>query len=173
MVKGNGGVAIGYTAADEWLEYSVDVKKAGKYTCVATASSGSTNSGFKISLVESSTKQTTLWTINVPQTANNDWGTYMAVEDNTQVELKAGQQILRLTITGAYCNIDKFELKAAKVKGDVNGDGNIDVGDIMAIINYMAGDTEGIELADANVNGDGTVDVGDIMAVINLMAGVQ
>ena len=56
------------------------------------------------------------------------------------------------------------------IPGDVNGDGAVDVGDIMAIINYMAGITEGVDKDIVDVNGDKSVDVGDIMAVINIMA---
>jgi len=55
--------------------------------------------------------------------------------------------------------------------GDVNGDDKVNVGDIMAVINYMAGQTEGIDEKVADVNGDGNVNVGDIMAIINIMAG--
>lgn len=61
---------------------------------------------------------------------------------------------------------------SATIVGDVNGDGLVDVGDIMAIINQMA-DTESGGTASGNsadVNGDGSIDVGDIMAVINIMA---
>ena len=32
LVKGNGGVALGYTAQGEWLEYTVDVTEAGEYS---------------------------------------------------------------------------------------------------------------------------------------------
>ena len=60
--------------------------------------------------------------------------------------------------------------------GDVNGDGQVDVGDVMAIVNIMAtvsaftvpgGFAAG---SSPDVNGDGQVDVGDIMAIINIMA---
>ena len=44
------------------------------------------------------------------QTGNNDWGTYKAFTGNFQKELSEGQQILRITITGANCNIDKIKL---------------------------------------------------------------
>ena len=54
--------------------------------------------------------------------------------------------------------------------GDVNGDGKVNVGDIMAVINYMAGQTTGISKQKADVNGDNAVNVGDIMAIINSMA---
>ena len=54
-----------------------------------------------------------------------------------------------------------------KKKGDVNGDGNVNVGDIMAVINVMATNAYDDR---ADVNQDGKVNVGDIMAVINIMA---
>ena len=59
----------------------------------------------------------------------------------------------------------------ALIAGDVNDDGAVNVGDIMAIINFMAGLTAGINDAVADVNHDGAVNVGDIMAIINIMAG--
>ena len=55
-----------------------------------------------------------------------------------------------------------------QMKGDVNGDGTVDVADISAIINMMAQMAEYIA---ADVNGDGTVDVADISSVIRIMAG--
>ena len=53
-------------------------------------------------------------------------------------------------------------------KGDVNGDGTVDVADIASIIDVMSGT---ITLEDADVNGDGTIDVADIASVISIMAG--
>ena len=58
------------------------------------------------------------------------------------------------------------------VVGDVNGDGTVGIGDIVAITNYMAGMTNGITLERADVNGDGTVGIGDIVALTNIMAGI-
>ena len=115
IVKGNGGYVIGYTAANEWLEYSVNVTEGGKYAYAATVSSGSTNSGFSLGLVKNG-KVTSLAKVSVPQTGNNSWDTYKAVEGNLSTRLEAGEQILRITIDGAYCNIDKIELKL--VEGD-------------------------------------------------------
>ena len=54
--------------------------------------------------------------------------------------------------------------------GDINGDGQIDVGDIMAIINFMANPEASAALSSFDLNGDNQVDVGDIMVIINLMA---
>ena len=61
---------------------------------------------------------------------------------------------------------------AAQKKGDVNGDGTVDVADIATIIGVMAA-TMGSgspAAATADVNGDGTVDVADITTVISIMA---
>ena len=52
-------------------------------------------------------------------------------------------------------------------KGDVNEDGNVDINDVVAIINQMAG---AATWRYADVNGDKTVDINDVVAVINEMA---
>lgn len=59
------------------------------------------------------------------------------------------------------------------LKGDVNGDGTVDVADISSIITIMAGATvpDASPSDAADVNGDGTVDVADISSVISIMAG--
>ena len=54
------------------------------------------------------------------------------------------------------------------LKCDLNGDGGVDAGDIMTIINNIADE---IYYAAADLNNDGFVDVGDIMVVINTIIG--
>ena len=55
------------------------------------------------------------------------------------------------------------------VRGDVNGDGKVDVSDVNVAINIMLGKNEAIPAAD--VNGDGKVDVSDVNIIINIMLG--
>ena len=57
------------------------------------------------------------------------------------------------------------------IKGDVNGDGQVGIGDIISITNYMSGEPNGVTLEQADVNGDGEVGIGDIITVTNIMAG--
>jgi hypothetical protein len=65
--------------------------------------------------------------------------------------------------------------------GDVNSDGEVGIGDIVAITNVMAGifqegmDDDAINAlkARADVNGDGNVGIGDIVAITNIMAGIE
>lgn len=110
IVKGNGGNVLGYTAVGEWHEYSINVKEPGRYSCEATVSSGATGSGFSIGLVKDG-KVTILSRVSVPQTGNSNWDTYKVVKSTFNANLEEGEQILRITITGANCNIDKIELK--------------------------------------------------------------
>jgi hypothetical protein len=56
------------------------------------------------------------------------------------------------------------------LRGDVNADGQVGIGDIVAITNYMAGGTD-YSLERCDVNGDGEVGIGDIVAITNIMAG--
>ena len=108
IVNGNGGKAIGYTNTGEWLEYTVNVTQAGTYSYKATVSSGANNSGFSINLRNDKTI-TKLADVKVPQTGDNNWDTYKVVEGTLNKDLETGEQILRITITGSNCNIDKIQ----------------------------------------------------------------
>lgn len=56
------------------------------------------------------------------------------------------------------------------LKGDVNGDGKVDVTDVTAIINIILHKaTTGLDTDAADVNGNGTVDVTDVTATINII----
>ena len=118
FVKGNGGVCLGYTGANEWYEYTVNVTEPGEYSCLATVSSGTTNSAFTLGLIQATGTPRTLCKVNVPQTGNSNWDTYQVVTiKKLNVNLAEGQQIFRITINGANCNIDKIELKCTKSTG--------------------------------------------------------
>ena len=113
IVTGNGGYAIGWTNGGEWIEYSVNVTKAGKYTYEAIISNGTADKGgFSISLVGNDGKLTKLADVSVPSTESN-WENYQPVKGDLLQSLEAGSQIFRITITDGNCNIDKvkFELK--------------------------------------------------------------
>ncbi len=73
-----------------------------------------------------------------------------------------------------YCLVDYINGKLdTNIEGDVNGDGAVDVADISAIINIMAGASvpDAFPSGAADINGDGVVDVADISCVISIMAG--
>ena len=140
LVKGNGSSAIGYTAKGEWTEYSVNVTEAGDYACEATVSSGTTGSGFTVGLVKNG-KVTDLFKINVPQTGNNNWDTYKVVKVD-KVTLNAGEQILRITIDGINCNIDKLEFKSLNPSGIMAVEAKEQNAAVYTLQGVMVGTTE-------------------------------
>ena len=181
IVTGNGGYAIGWTNGGEWIEYSVNVAKAGKYTYEAIISNGTADKGgFSISLVGKDGKLTKLADVSVPSTESN-WDKYQSVKGDLLQSLAAGSQIFRITITDGNCNIDKvkFELKKDESEpdyksGDANGDGSVNVFDVTAIVNYILGSPSGTFVSKAaDVNNDGNVNVFDVTKVVNIILGVN
>ena len=53
------------------------------------------------------------------------------------------------------------------IKGDLNGDGKVDIADAVSVLNIMAA---GSYEAAADLNGDQKVDVADFVSVLNIMA---
>lgn len=113
LVKGNGGTVIGYTAQGEWLEYTVNVSQAGEYEYEATVSSGNDGAAFSLSVIKDG-QMTQLANVKVPKTGDNDWSKYKTVKGKLSKPLEAGEQTLRITIEGAYANIDKIEIKGTE-----------------------------------------------------------
>ena len=116
--------------------------------------------------------------------ANYLFDTKKMNEDGNSVDfhISAGSMKLGIkketTISGDWTIFDNFHLyylgqtkpegfvDAAK-PGDVNEDGAVDISDIVAVINQIAG-TATYENAD--VNSDTKVDISDIVAIINIIA---
>ncbi len=113
-----------------------------------------------------------------PQTFTYDLTTLAShtqriIQDKSRLNAIA---ILLNTETGEVVNAAKAAVRPYGatdiIRGDVNGDGSVDVADISAIITFMANATVRSSSAPgaADVNGDGFVDVADISAVITIMA---
>ena len=58
------------------------------------------------------------------------------------------------------------------VPGDVNGNGGVDIGDAVAIVNYLVGKESSnfVEVA-ADTNKNGQIDIGDAVAIVNVLVG--
>ncbi|MBQ3631800.1 MAG: hypothetical protein II949_11250 [Prevotella sp.] len=88
--------------------------------------------------------------------------------------LMAGQSLYAhdFEVDGIYYGNKKIEV-VNPVVGDVNADGSVGIGDIVAVTNVMAGiTTDAATKSRADVNGDGSVGIGDIVAITNIMAGI-
>ena len=98
IVKAGNGYALGYTNVDDYFEYTLDVKAAGKYKVVINGATGnSTASSVTVSVGDKKVQT------EIPSMGN--WDTYSEVEAG-ELELAAGKQTLRLTINTDYVNVD-------------------------------------------------------------------
>ena len=64
------------------------------------------------------------------------------------------------------------EYQVGMLKGDVNGDGKVNVSDVTTLINMILGITPTDE-ARADVNNDGKVNVSDVTTLINIILGIN
>ena len=93
----------------------------------------------------------------------------MIVENGKIVDVCAEPgEFIYDTSTGTDVEAKRFVVKSKQLKGDVNLDGAVNISDVVAIINQMAGTATYIN---ADVNSDGAVNISDVVAVINIMAG--
>ena len=92
-------------------------------------------------------------------TANTDY--------RVQVRGKYGSENYSPWVTKAFTT-------TAPMPGDANGDGEVNVTDIMAVANFILGiDMTTFYEQAADVNGDDDVNVTDIMGIANIILGVN
>lgn len=97
----DGGYQVGYVEVNEWLEYTVNVDSTKTYTF--TTSIAAMEKGGKFTLSTSTSNQST--SVDIPST--NSWTTLTEVRG--EIELEAGEQILRITIDKKPAfNLDKL-----------------------------------------------------------------
>ena len=100
------GYAIGYTKADEWLEYTVNVAADAKYDITANLATPFETAGLQL-FVDGEPVTESLTGL---KTDEEKFDVYKETELGS-VELKKGEHVLKLLITGEYLNVDwiKFE----------------------------------------------------------------
>jgi len=107
-------IVVGYFNEGEWLEYSVNAAEAGAYTMyIAAASSG--GSSFKVSV---NGKDAGEVTVPAATAGEENYNEYNKVKTN--VTLAAGVNIIRITATADWFDLDYFNL----VKGENAVDDN-------------------------------------------------
>ena len=77
--------------------------------------------------------------------------------------------VIKSTQSGGKYIVEEDSATTALHRADVNRDGSIDINDVVAIINTMAGGTT--YKATADTNADDNIDINDVVFVINKMAG--
>lgn len=96
------GNIVGYNSEGNWYEYTVDVKETGTYTVYAAVAAAGDKSSFKLSVDGKDISEE----ISVPaaKAGEENYDDYNKV--NFDVNLTSGKHILRLTVTGAWFDID-------------------------------------------------------------------
>ena len=152
----------GWTLLENYLEFM-----AHPYLILEPKASGTVDvtpyfRGFTKTPVYSVTANSTVATATIDGTtitvkAKNRNGIGSVIMKVTDGDGTTFEQLLNIAVSGTV----------EPMEGDVNGDGEVNVGDIMAVINIMAAEETDLK---GDVNGDNAVNVGDIMAIINIMA---
>ena len=93
----------------------------------------------------------------------------LATENKVNFHInEAGTYTFTLTVgeEGITMDVDGF---VQGIKGDVTGNGVVDIADVNAVINMMLGREE--QTAAGDLTGNGIIDIADVNAVINIMLG--
>ncbi|MBQ2560185.1 MAG: carbohydrate-binding protein [Fibrobacter sp.] len=92
------GYVVGHNQEGEWLEYTVNVKKAGDYSMVASVATDNSTAGFSLSVDGNTVAE-------VP-VSGTSWDEFKDVK--ATVPLPAGEHVLRVTVTGSWFDVDYF-----------------------------------------------------------------
>ncbi len=112
---GGTGYAIGHTSTSEWLKYSINVEKDGKYDIYANCSNGQNDVEIILELDDKE-----LCTLSGSGNGGDDWKTYKLVSKKS-VSLSKGEHALKVKFGTMYCNIDYIEIVA---EGEGAGSGS-------------------------------------------------
>ena len=73
-------------------------------------------------------------------------------------------------IDGGTSNPGYFTDKNAGLRGDVNGDGEVNISDVTVLINYLLSHNDaGVNLDAADCNRDSIINISDVTALINYL----
>ncbi len=146
-----GGYNIGWTVQGEWIEYTVDIKENGYYDFAFRVASETGGGAFSISIDGNEV------IANVDVETTGGWQDYVTI-NTTEVNLPAGEAILRLTVTANNFNLNKMVVtKSTNIdcNGDLNGTASLDECGI------CSGGNTGI-IANQDSDNDGVLDCDDI-----------
>ena len=109
IVGGGTGKAIGYTAKDEWLEYTINVAQDGEYEIEANVSNGTAPGTLELSLDGKALASLSFTGVE------GDWDTYELATG--KATLTKGEHTLRITIANDNTNVDyvKFTLPGVEI----------------------------------------------------------
>ena len=102
------GYAIGYTQADEWLEYTLDIKKSAKYGLTTNVATPFENSSMQLLIDGKAITDTIIF-----DKTDTAWNIYKNFTLDS-VSIDSGKHILKILITGAYLNVDWIQFSTSE-----------------------------------------------------------
>ena len=99
----NEGATVGWISSGEWLEYSIDVETAGVYDLSFRYASGNSNGGGPFHFEVDGTSVSP----SIEMQTTGDWDAW-STKNITNIELRQGEQVLRLFIDEGEFNIGKM-----------------------------------------------------------------
>lgn len=97
------GATVGWISSGEWINYSVEVEKAGYYNIAIRYASGNNSGGGPFDIILDDVKVAA----NVHVSSSGGWDRFSTKMVNN-VPFKAGENILRLSFAGGELNIGKL-----------------------------------------------------------------
>ena len=157
------GSVDAYKAADEWKNFgTIKAYDLPDATSVALNKTETTlavgaKEQLTATVLPEEAEQAVTWTSSDPTVATVD-------ENGLVTAVAPGTATITATTTDGtdLTASSKVTVEDPAIPGDVNGDGNVNGADIVAVINYVLAD----DIA-GDMNGDGNVNGADIVAVIN------
>ena len=97
----------------------------------------------------------------------------VAIELPTEIEKNGKSYLVEFKNIPTVMPAKDIVLQAVLTpKGDVNGDGVVDIADAVCVVNYVVDKpTPAFNAAAADANGDGAVDIADAVRIVNLVVG--
>ncbi|MBT3547590.1 MAG: carbohydrate-binding protein, partial [Flavobacterium sp.] len=104
----NEGATVGWNSTGEWLEYSINVETAGQYDLSFRYASGNSNGGGPFHFEVDGT----IVSPSIEMQPTGDWDSW-STKNVTNIELREGEQILRLFIDEGEFNIGEMTFSFA------------------------------------------------------------
>ena len=107
--------------------------------------------------------------VYVPQTVNANANTYQADWLNAEV-IDSRNVLIYQYYPGGHVTLWRLTKQGGILRGDVDSDGNVNITDVTALIDYLlGGSADGIDFLNAECNQDDTVSIADITALIDYL----
>ncbi len=105
----------------------------------------------------------------VQQTATANANTYQANWLNAEV-IDARNVNIYQYYPGGHITMWRLTKRGGILRGDVDEDGNVNIADVTALIDYLlSGNTDGINLDNADCNQDSNINIADVTALIDYL----